>query len=287
MRGLCSTRTARCSTSRRAGPASTATFASISRTVMRHSPQSMLVAGGLDPDTRPLPFRRGARGGKHDRHRAHLVPGTLPRPGTGDDRAHRPSLSPERHHAARCRCRACAPTLDEARGSRARDGRRHQRRHGCRTRRARRARTGRSSCRMCSATIRCRSQSRRLTSCTPSPTRSAFGRSEIVVIGDNPHDLEMARSAGAGAALGVLTGNSRRDELAPLADAVLDSVCDLPAWLRQGRHPLEDRKSTSGGSFGRPKADPRAGRARSPASPASGAARSREEARDGKLGENR
>jgi phosphoglycolate phosphatase len=54
---------------------------------------------------------------------------------------------------------------------------------------------------------------------------------EIVVIGDNPHDLEMARGAGAGAALGVLTGNSRRHELEPLADAVLDSVCDLPAWL--------------------------------------------------------
>ncbi len=56
--------------------------------------------------------------------------------------------------------------------------------------------------------------------------------SEIVVIGDNPHDLEMARSAGAGAAIGVLTGNSGRHELAHLADAVLDSVCDLPAWLR-------------------------------------------------------
>jgi phosphoglycolate phosphatase len=55
---------------------------------------------------------------------------------------------------------------------------------------------------------------------------------EIVVIGDNPHDLEMARGAGAGAAIGVLTGNSQRHELAPLADAVLDSVCELPAWLR-------------------------------------------------------
>lgn len=55
---------------------------------------------------------------------------------------------------------------------------------------------------------------------------------EIVVIGDNPHDIEMARSAGAGAAIGVLTGNSGREDLAPLADAVLESVCDLPAWLR-------------------------------------------------------
>jgi phosphoglycolate phosphatase len=57
--------------------------------------------------------------------------------------------------------------------------------------------------------------------------------SEIVVVGDNPHDIEMARSAGAGAAIGVLTGNSDREHLAPLADAVLESVRDLPSWLRE------------------------------------------------------
>ena len=33
-------------------------------------------------------------------------------------------------------------------------------------------------------------------------------------------------------AIGVLTGNSTADELAPLADAVLDSVCALPDWLK-------------------------------------------------------
>ena len=55
------------------------------------------------------------------------------------------------------------------------------------------------------------------------------------MIGDNPHDLEMARSAGAGAAIGVLTGNSSRQELAPLADAVLDSMCDLPGLARGSR----------------------------------------------------
>ncbi len=55
---------------------------------------------------------------------------------------------------------------------------------------------------------------------------------EIAVIGDNLHDLEMARSAGAGAAIGVLSGNSREEDLAPLADAVLASVSELPAWLR-------------------------------------------------------
>ncbi len=53
----------------------------------------------------------------------------------------------------------------------------------------------------------------------------------IAVIGDNPHDLQMARAAGAGAAIGVLSGNSERADLAPLADAVLDSVRDLPGWL--------------------------------------------------------
>jgi phosphoglycolate phosphatase len=54
----------------------------------------------------------------------------------------------------------------------------------------------------------------------------------ITVVGDNPHDLEMARSAGAGAAVGVLTGNSTEDELRPLADVVLASVCALPDWLK-------------------------------------------------------
>ncbi len=58
---------------------------------------------------------------------------------------------------------------------------------------------------------------------------------EIAVVGDNPHDLEMARSAGAGAAVGVLSGNSSAAELMPLADAVLDSVCALPDWLRSRR----------------------------------------------------
>lgn len=55
---------------------------------------------------------------------------------------------------------------------------------------------------------------------------------EIAVIGDNPHDLEMARSAGAGAAVGVLSGNGAATDLARLADVVLDSVADVPGWLR-------------------------------------------------------
>ena len=57
----------------------------------------------------------------------------------------------------------------------------------------------------------------------------------IAVVGDNPHDLEMARSAGAGAAIGVLSGNSEEAELATLADVVLPSVAALPQWLRERR----------------------------------------------------
>jgi phosphoglycolate phosphatase len=54
---------------------------------------------------------------------------------------------------------------------------------------------------------------------------------DAVVVGDNLHDLEMARNAGAGAAIGVLTGTTGRVELATLADAVLASIADLPQWL--------------------------------------------------------
>jgi phosphoglycolate phosphatase len=54
---------------------------------------------------------------------------------------------------------------------------------------------------------------------------------EIVVVGDNLHDLDMARAAGAGLAIGVLTGNSAAADLMPHADIVLPSIRELPAWL--------------------------------------------------------
>jgi phosphoglycolate phosphatase len=53
---------------------------------------------------------------------------------------------------------------------------------------------------------------------------------DIAVVGDNPHDMEMARAAGA-TAIGVTSGNSSADDLAPLADVVLPSVTALPEWL--------------------------------------------------------
>lgn len=57
---------------------------------------------------------------------------------------------------------------------------------------------------------------------------------DVAVVGDNTHDLEMARAAQAGWAIGVLTGNGAYSDLAPLADVVLDSIADLPAWIDAG-----------------------------------------------------
>lgn len=57
---------------------------------------------------------------------------------------------------------------------------------------------------------------------------------EIAMVGDNRHDLEMARAAGAGLAVAVLSGTGTRESLTPLADVVLDSIADLPAFLASG-----------------------------------------------------
>jgi phosphoglycolate phosphatase len=56
---------------------------------------------------------------------------------------------------------------------------------------------------------------------------------EVAVVGDNPHDLEMARQAGAGLAIGVLSGNSNRKDFGALADAVLGDIAELPAYLER------------------------------------------------------
>ena len=59
--------------------------------------------------------------------------------------------------------------------------------------------------------------------------------SEIAMVGDNRHDLEMARAGGCGLAVGVLSGTGTRESLAPMADVVLDSAVDLPAYLADRR----------------------------------------------------
>jgi len=53
---------------------------------------------------------------------------------------------------------------------------------------------------------------------------------DIVMVGDSTHDLEAGRAAGC-QTLGVLTGPAPAEVLAPLCDAVLPDIGEIPAWL--------------------------------------------------------
>ncbi|MCO5063588.1 MAG: HAD family hydrolase [Rhizobiaceae bacterium] len=55
--------------------------------------------------------------------------------------------------------------------------------------------------------------------------------SEIAMVGDNRHDLELGRAGGVGLNIGVLSGTGTRESLSPLADLVIDSVAELPDRL--------------------------------------------------------
>lgn len=55
--------------------------------------------------------------------------------------------------------------------------------------------------------------------------------SEVAVVGDNGHDIYMGRSAGAGLVIGVLSGTGDAATLAPIADACLTDIGELPAFL--------------------------------------------------------
>jgi phosphoglycolate phosphatase len=52
---------------------------------------------------------------------------------------------------------------------------------------------------------------------------------EIVMVGDNYHDIAEARRGGAGLAVGVLSGNGAHEDLHHIADVTFDSVEDLIA----------------------------------------------------------
>jgi phosphoglycolate phosphatase-like HAD superfamily hydrolase len=53
---------------------------------------------------------------------------------------------------------------------------------------------------------------------------------KVMVIGDTTSDLKMARAAGAGLAVGVLSGVSAARDLMPHADVILDSVDEFHAY---------------------------------------------------------
>ena len=63
-------------------------------------------------------------------------------------------------------------------------------------------------------------------------TQLEIDSGQVVVVGDNRHDIEMGRNANAGLNVGVLTGTSTRADLESVADIVLDSIRELPAMLQ-------------------------------------------------------
>jgi len=56
---------------------------------------------------------------------------------------------------------------------------------------------------------------------------------EVAMIGDSTHDLEAGRAAGVGLNVGVLTGPARSEDIAHVADVILDDISHLPAYLVQ------------------------------------------------------
>jgi phosphoglycolate phosphatase len=67
--------------------------------------------------------------------------------------------------------------------------------------------------------------------------RMQLACSEIAMVGDNTHDMEEAHHGGA-MAIGVLSGNAKREHLEPLTDFILDDVAGLPAFFHASRHVL-------------------------------------------------
>jgi len=62
---------------------------------------------------------------------------------------------------------------------------------------------------------------------------TGLAAAQVAVIGDNLHDLEMGRAAGAGLVVGVLSGTGARQELEAEADYLLENVADIEALLEQ------------------------------------------------------
>lgn len=63
-----------------------------------------------------------------------------------------------------------------------------------------------------------------------------FSAEEAVMVGDHDFDMQAGRAAGVQACVGVRTGGRDDDNLlAAGADIVLDSLANLPDWLRQRR----------------------------------------------------
>ncbi len=56
---------------------------------------------------------------------------------------------------------------------------------------------------------------------------------QVAMVGDNNHDLHMARNAGAGLAIAVLTGTGSRQSLAAASDFLLDDITQIEDLFAQ------------------------------------------------------
>jgi len=55
--------------------------------------------------------------------------------------------------------------------------------------------------------------------------------SQVAMVGDSTHDLNAGRAAGVGLNVGVLSGPATRDQIAVLADVILNDITELPNIL--------------------------------------------------------
>ena len=60
---------------------------------------------------------------------------------------------------------------------------------------------------------------------------TGFAASDVAMVGDTLHDLEMGHAAGVGLTVGVLTGTGTREILGEIADVVIDGIFDLERTL--------------------------------------------------------
>lgn len=58
----------------------------------------------------------------------------------------------------------------------------------------------------------------------------------VIMVGDNVHDMECGRAGGAGLCVGVLSGNSTREQLSRLADHVIEDISKLQDLLASLKH---------------------------------------------------
>lgn len=66
--------------------------------------------------------------------------------------------------------------------------------------------------------------------------RMSIEPSKVMVIGDTTSDMKMARAAGAGLCVGVLSGVSSAKDLIPYADVIIESIDELHIYLEELIH---------------------------------------------------